>query len=304
MTDYILISLFSYLSVVVSTPVIMKIAFMTKFLDYPSRDPLKIHRDPIPLLGGLAIVLAVFSSLLIQVTVFEGSHRQVFGIALSLVILFLMGLYDDYKGLSPKKRLMGQFIAALVVVVCARLTVNLVPNSVINTALTIFCLMAMINAMNLLDGMDGLATGTTLVAAVGFLFGFIMSDNNFGVLLSMMLIGVSAGFLIYNFNPAKIFLGDNGSTVLGFLLGILAVLFSSHPNSVEHLTVPILILIVPILDTGLTVFRRLKNRTPVFQGDRYHLYDQLIHFGFSQRQTTVLIYCLASFGALAAASLI
>lgn len=278
----------------------MKLAFRTKFLDFPQGDPIKIHKSPIPLLGGVGITLAIFSTLFFGSILFNERNQILIGIGIALGVLFLMGLYDDYKSLSPNKRLIGQFIAALIVISVSKLSVGLFPSSLINQIITILYLMALINAMNLLDGIDGLATGITLLASIGFLLGFIILGNSLGILISLALIGASAGFLIYNFAPARIFLGDNGSTVLGFLLGICAVLFSSKPGSIAHFVVPILILIVPVFDTALTIIRRFKKRMPLLRGDREHLYDHLLSLGLSQRQTTVLMYCFGMFGLLTA----
>lgn len=303
MANYILVLTISLLLTTLSMPVIIKIAFRTKFLDCPGGDPLKIHRNPTPVLGGLGIILAVLSSLAVGAMILAVSRTKLLGVALPVFLLFLLGLYDDHKGLSPRVRLMGQFSAALILIKVGGLTVALFDHPLLNLGLTIVYLVALINAVNLLDGIDGLATGIALVASLGFLLAFIVSQNSLGLLISVALLGASAGFLFYNFSPARIFLGDNGSTVLGFLLGVLAVLSSSELHSMRQVLTPLLILIVPVLDILLTVSRRLKKHIPLFQGDRDHVYDRLISNGFSQRQTTAIMYGLASCGALAAAFL-
>ncbi len=168
-----------------------------------------------------------------------------------------MGLVDDYKGLKPATRLLGHVSASLIVIFVSGFSVKCIPIPFLSVLFTLLYLVGAINAINLIDGLDGLAAGITLVAAAGFLAGFMLSGNPLGVTIALGLIGSSIGFLIYNFPPAKIFLGDNGSTVLGFLLGVLAVLYSSKPYSTTHLLFPILVLLVPILDTCVAIGRRM-----------------------------------------------
>lgn len=300
MHDYLKILLGSFFATAIAIPVIIRLAMRTNLLDVPKGDALKIHENPIPVLGGLGITLAVLLSLFVGSQLVHESRSSLLGVGAAVVILFFIGLYDDYKGLSPYKRLIGQAMAALGAVLLSQSTVHLFPNQFISSVLTILCLVTFINAMNLLDGIDGLASAITLVAATGFLVAFIALANALGILLSLALIGCSAGFLIYNFAPAKIFLGDNGSTVLGFLLGMLAVIFASRSEAVAHFTVPLLILIVPLADTASAIIRRLIKRRPLLHGDREHLYDQLLSLGLSSRQTTGLMCCFGVVGTLGA----
>ncbi len=199
-------------------------------------------------------------------------------------------------------RILGQLSAALIIIFISKIVVNIIPYWYINIPITLFCLIVVVNSINLLDGIDGLATGSTLVASGAFLIAFMLEGNILGIMISLSLIGVTAGFLIYNFNPAKIFLGDSGSTVLGLLLGVLTILFLSKPYSLVHFSIPILILAVPILDTGLAIGRRILKHKPVFHGDRDHFYDQLMKKGFSQKQTSLIGYLFGFLAALVAVS--
>jgi len=225
-------------------------------------------------------------------------HKEITGLVTALLILFFTGLIDDLKGLKPFIRLLGQLIASLIVIFISDFSVTLIPIQSMNLAITIFYLIATTNAVNLIDGLDGLASGITLVASTGFLIGFILSGNSLGMLISLGLIGSSIGFLIYNFPPARIFLGDNGSTVLGFLLGILAVLSCSKPDSITNALFPLLVLLVPLLDTCVAISRRMINGLPLFIGDRDHLYDQLVKKGWSQRQTMLIMCFVGLFGSM------
>ena len=241
---------------------------------------------------------------LMGVIFFRELQKEITGLVAALLILFFIGLVDDYQGLRPVIRLLGQLVASLIIVFFSGLQVNIISVQSINLAIIIFYLMGVTNAVNLIDGMDGLAPSITLVASAGFLTGFILSENPLGIIICLGLIGVSIGFLFYNFPPAKIFLGDNGSTVLGFLLGILAVLYSSKPYSITDILFPFLVLIVPLLDTFVAITRRIIHRLPLLYGDRNHLYDQLAQKGWSQRQTMFVMCLFGLLGSIAGIILI
>lgn len=294
----------SFLVTLLSTPFVIKISHKTNLMDHPADDPLKIHRTPIPVLGGLGILSGIIISLLLGLTLFNNLLQNILGLMIALLILFIIGLADDSRSLKPWTRILGQLFAALIVIFLSGFAINLIPHRLTNTIITIFYLLGAINAINLIDGIDGLATGITLVASASFLIGFIFLENTLGIILSLSLIGVCSGFLLYNTHPAKIFLGDNGSTLLGFLLGILAVLFTSTPSSLEIFLFPLLVLIVPILDTSLAIYRRVKIHTPLSLGDRDHLYDKLIKKGLSQNQTTFLMCSFGIIGGLSGIYLI
>ena len=304
MIVFISILLITFLATTLCTPIAIKISYKTDFLDHPTEDPLKIHQTTTPLLGGLAIFSGLLVAFLMGAIFFSELQKEIIGLVASLLILFLIGLIDDYQGLRPVIRLLGQLVASLIIVFFSVFQVNLISVQSINLAIIIFCLMGVTNAVNLIDGMDGLASGITFIASAGFLTGFILSENSLGIIISLGLIGVSIGFLLYNFPPAKIFLGDNGSTVLGFLLGILAVLYSSNSGSIRGFSFPILILLVPILDMCLAIGRRIIKGLPLFYGDRDHLYDQFVKKGWSQRQTMFVMCLVGLLGSIAGIVLI
>lgn len=301
--NYLTILLVGFFVTVLSVPLIIKLAFRTGFLDIP-RGELKIHRRPTPLLGGAAILLAVLSNLGLESFADPDLRQRALAIGVSAFILFLVGLYDDYKTISPYSRLSWQLVTVAFLIFLGNLHIEISAYHGLNLAITVLYLMVLINAMNLLDGVDGLATGVAFVAACGFFIGFLFFADALGLVLSLTLVGATAGFLIYNFAPAKIFLGDNGSTLLGLLLGVLAVIFSENAFSSNRLLVPVFILIVPFFDLGLTIFRRLKKRMPLFAGDREHFYDQLLKLGLSQRQTSLIMYGFGIVGLMAAAFMI
>jgi UDP-GlcNAc:undecaprenyl-phosphate GlcNAc-1-phosphate transferase len=304
MTVFLSISLITFLITLISTSVSIKASHKTGFLDYPASNPLKIHLLPTPLLGGLGILSGCLSTQLLGVIFLKLFQQEIVGLAIALLILFCIGLLDDVKGLHPFLRLLGHLIASFVVIHISGISMKLISIMPISIVITIFYIIGATNAINLIDGLDGLASGITLIASIGFFAGFMTAENSLGMLISSGLFGTSLGFLVFNFPPAKIFLGDNGSTILGFLLGTLAVLYSTGPFSMAHFLFPLLVLIVPIGDTFLAISRRALKRIPFFYGDRDHVYDQLVRKGLSQRQTMLIICFIGLVGSLVANYLI
>jgi len=214
------------------------------------------------------------------------------GVLVGGAVVFGTGLLADTGKASPSIRLFSQAVAALMVVL-AGLEVGLIPLLYISIPLTVFYLVGGANAFNLIDGIDGLAAG---VAAVGCLFFGILSlwnGSSAGLVLSAALLGSSLGFLYFNFHPAKVFMGDGGSFLLGFVLASLAVLFTSTPYSFVWFAAPILVLGVPVFDTFLAIMRRLGGRKRLFLGDRRHFYDLVRARGWGDANTVLLMYGLA-----------
>ena len=267
-------------------------------LDYPSDSELKIHKKPMPLLGGIGIAMGVLASLIAIGILFNNSQRILVGLLTALLIILFFGLLDDIKGLKPAIKLFGHICSAFAAVLVLDITLDFFPYWYVSIPVTAFCLIASANSINLLDGIDGLATGITMIAALGFFVAFTLQGDTVWAALSLALISVTGSFLIFNFHPARIFLGDNGSNFLGFYLGLLAVKYAS--NSFVHLFVPVLILIVPIMDITLAIGRRISRQKPISTGDRNHYYDKLIKRGFSQKQTSLISYFIGILGASAA----
>jgi len=149
-----------------------------------------------------------------------------------------------------------------------------------------------INAVNLLDGLDGLASGVAFISSLGFLIVSVHQENTFAMILSLALMGTVLGFLRYNFNPASIFMGNCGSSFLGYILAALTIIFTNRPYELRCFVAPILIMGLPVLDTALTIIRRYRKNHPLFMGDRSHIYDRLVDRGFSVRQTAWVCYVI------------
>lgn len=268
------------------------------------------HR-PVSRLGGLAIYLAFALGLFI--ISFPGAEdlRSRWGLLACSTMVFMLGLVDDFHPLSPHVKLITQILISALAIGMGFTTDFFTPRlqnenvaQFLNVFLTFLWLVGITNAINLLDNMDGLAAGIALIAAGILGYFFIHSGDVLLAAISWSLAGSVAGFLIYNFPPASIFMGDSGSLFLGFTLAALAI--SRQPqasNVLAVMGVPILLFLLPILDTALvTVTRLLRGQSPV-KGGRDHTSHRLIAFGLSERQTVIALYALAMVAGLAAASL-
>lgn len=294
---YLLVFIVSLIVSCALTPLAKKTALRFNVVDHSGQNPLKIHKAAIPYLGGAAI----FGAFVMGLVLFMGLRwKQVgditvemyvkfLGILAGASIVFFIGLYDDIKPINPGLRFLGQFIAG-VILVFVGLKVNVIPFAVIGIPLTIFYVMGAINALNLLDGLDGLATGVSFIASVGFMAVSLLTGNAVGLVLSVVIMGATLGFLFFNFYPASIFMGDSGSTFLGFILAVMMISLTQRPYNFAGFLAPILILGVPIFDTAFAVIRRAINKKPLFIGDRSHFYDLLMDKFANQRLVCVIVY--------------
>jgi UDP-GlcNAc:undecaprenyl-phosphate GlcNAc-1-phosphate transferase len=257
-----------------------------------------IHNDHKPLMGGMAMFLGFAVALLL----FSGeAHWAAFGgVVGGAAFLALVGLLDDRFNLGIVVRLIAQSISG-VILIAVGIHIQLFGVPLLDYALTVFWVVALTNALNFLDNMDGQAAGMTAIAAAWFT---LIAFNEGLTLVSAMaaaLMGSAVGFLTYNFNPASTFMGDMGSLVLGFVLAALGITleFGAQPLGVTWM-VPILVLALPIFDTTLVVFTRLREGRSPFQGGKDHTSHRLMSLGLSQRQTLAVVYAAcALFGALA-----
>ncbi len=286
MTNLLLIFLAALTLAVGATPVAQRIATRTGIVDQPGAR--KIHRSPIPLLGGAAIYAAFILALLLFGDRFYVS--QVVGICLGATLVSFLGIWDDRNGLRPAIKLGGQILAALILVVSG-VQVQLFPNVWANVALTLFWVVGITNALNLLDNMDGLSGGASAIAAAFFLLLAAMSHQYLVGSLAAALLGACLGFLRYNFNPARIFMGDAGSLFLGFMLASLGIKLR-FPSNIPLVTwmIPVLVLGLPIFDTTLVTISRLRRGVSIFQGGKDHISHRLVAQGWTQREAVLLLY--------------
>jgi len=290
------------------TPLVRNFALKRGWVAQPGER--KIHTKPTPELGGTAIFVAMLLIVLGQVLGerflgWKGFISDVttqplalFGILGGATIIYATGLVDDLVELSPGWKLLGQIAAALVVALCGvriSFVINPLGNTLIDLGplavpITVFFLVAFSNIINLIDGLDGLAGGICAIAAVSMLVLARGLNQTSAAILAALIIGSCLGFLRYNFHPASVFMGDEGALLLGFLLGIIAMMGIMKTTAAIALAVPLLIVAVPIFDTASAIVRRLRHGDAVQQADRQHIHHRLLGRGFSQRQTVFIIY--------------
>ncbi|MCK4223716.1 MAG: sugar transferase [candidate division Zixibacteria bacterium] len=298
MVNVFLVFIISFVIVFGITPKVIRFAHKVGFLDYPTS--YKLHKRPTPLLGGVVVYLGFIVSFSLGIFL---SHIRwdgtLLGIFLGSLLLVLLGLWDDKKGLSPSHKLFGHISAALLFIFFSQ-RVILFTNSFLDALILLLWIVGLINALNFLDNMDGLCGGITFIHCIAFFVIGALTGQMVVVLISLSLAGAVLAFLKYNFRPAKIFLGDAGSMLNGFLLACMGVLFAQKNPSPHFLLVPILILSYPIFDITFVTFTRLREGRKVYIGGKDHSTHRMVKMGIKQRHMIWSIYltCLA-LGALA-----
>ena len=296
----------SFLFALLLTPFVRNIFRRFGIVDHPNDR--KLHRHPIPRVGGVAIVLAyaaAYACLLLAH--FQGGVKILHGLRFVMrlgpaaLLIFITGLIDDIWGLKPWQKLIGEVGAALMAYWAGIRIQDFVGFQLavwLQLPLTVLWLVACTNAVNLIDGVDGLATGVGLFAACTTLFAALLQNNIALALATAPLVGCLLGFLRYNFNPATIFLGDCGSLFIGFLLGCYGVLWSEKAATILGMTAPLMALSIPLLDTALAIARRFLRQRPVFTADRGHIHHRLLDRGLTPRKVALILYAFSALGAM------
>lgn len=274
------------------TPTVKKLALRLGAIDNP--DNRKVHKLPVPRMGGLAIYVGFLIAVLCSVTV----SKEILGLLLGGTFIVLLGILDDIYQLPARVKLVGQIFAALILVLFdIRIDWLTFPGSesyfyMENLAIpaTIFWVVSMTNALNLIDGLDGLAAGVAFIASLTVGVVAIQSGSYVVAILTLALAGSTLAFIRYNFNPATIFMGDTGSMFLGYMLAAVSVLGVVKSATAVALLVPAIALGLPIIDTFLAIVRRYSNGKPIFKPDKGHLHHRLLAAGLSQKQTVLLMY--------------
>lgn len=283
------------------TPPVKKLAHRIGAIDIP-KDSRRMHKKPIPRLGGLAIYLSfvVVSLLMGQWTM------QNFTILIGSAIIVVLGIFDDRNALGAKFKFGIQLIAAAVPVIFGNLRIELITNpnilsnqlylhfGVLSIPITIIWIVAITNAVNLIDGLDGLAVGVSAIACMTMLaVSLLIGEIPIAILLAV-LAGACVGFMPFNLNPASIFMGDTGSTFLGFMLATLSIQGMFKVYAIISFAVPFLILGLPIFDTAFAFTRRILSGRSPFSPDRGHVHHRLIDMGFNQKQTVAILYIIST----------
>jgi UDP-GlcNAc:undecaprenyl-phosphate GlcNAc-1-phosphate transferase len=312
MPDYMLAFIIAVGMALLVTPGVIYLAKKTGALDKP--DARKVHKDPIPRIGGLGIYLAFMTAMaavLFLVPVDEEVRQEIIGLVASGSLIVVVGLIDDYTNLPAKVKLLGQIVAACVLVLGFDVRIDFITDpfgdylflEYLAVPATIFWLVGLTNTVNLIDGLDGLAAGVSSIAAVTIFLVALQQGFMLVAVLTAALAGAAFGFLYYNFNPARIFMGDTGSMFLGFMLAGISVIGAVKSAATIALIVPILALGLPIMDTTFAIVRRYRGGVPIFKPDRGHLHHRLMDLGFSQRQAVLLMYVISALLGLSAVAL-
>ena len=279
------------------TPPVIWLAKKLNVVDKPNAR--KVHQAAMPRMGGVAIYLAfVVGALALGIYT-----RQVAALLIGSSIVMLIGWVDDAKGISPKVKLLGQVVASLVLIQ-GGFYVEFITNpfsdggiislGILTIPVTIIWLTGVSNAVNLVDGLDGLSAGVSAIAALTMTIVCIVQEQYTAAALAAVLAAAAFGFLRYNFHPARTFMGDCGSLFLGFVLGALAIMGLSKGATSISILIPLIIMGIPVFDTFFAIIRRLFLRRPIFEADKDHLHHSLLKRGLSHRRTVLTIYAISA----------
>lgn len=305
MRSYILLFLISLILTLLLTPFAKRLAIALGAIDIPDNQR-RVHQKPTPRMGGLAIYAAFLLTLccvpFLQNDIGQRFHahpRWYFSIVLSATVVFILGVYDDLKGCSAWLKVVVQVLAAVLLqsfgfgielLSLPFLGENFVPPSWLGFVLTVVWIVGITNAFNLVDGIDGLATGISAFALLSILFTAVAGGNYEIGLLAVILLGAVIGFLYFNFHPASIFLGDSGALTLGFMVAVLSLIGAQKGTTTIAIAIPLVSFGLPVVEVFLSLIRRFVGGKPLLQSDRGHIHHRLLDHGLSVRQTAILLY--------------
>jgi UDP-GlcNAc:undecaprenyl-phosphate GlcNAc-1-phosphate transferase len=314
MKTYFALFLISACASLVLTPLLRRFCERYRLVDEP-RDNRRVHEKPVPRLGGVAIYLSLLIALsalpLLNNLLTHTLRPDLRGIVVFLVcgfLVLLLGVYDDLRGANAKVKFAGLTgVAVLFFVLGGRIVTLSIPlvgsvtlHPILGFLLTLIWIVGIANAFNLIDGVDGLASGSALFSSLVLFSVSLIQGRPLVAVIALVLTGALAGFLRYNFNPASIFLGDSGSLFVGFSLAALAILGSQKASTAVAVAIPILAFGLPVVDTSVSIARRLISGKPIFQGDREHIHHMLLERGWSQRRVALVLYGVSALFALLA----
>ena len=309
--DIAIAFLLAFITAFVITPYTIRLAKKVGAVDIPNDR--RINKKAMPRLGGLAVIAGfVMSAIYLVITmkvenkidfISEGLDKKILGVFLGGTILTIICFIDDVKGIKPLVKLAGQLLSAIVVASCGVLIDNfvipfkensIIINEVFSYILTIGWIVGITNAINLIDGLDGLSSGITLIACISLLIIFSLNGSPLiAIILITALAGGIVGFLPYNFNPAKTFIGDVGSNFMGFAIAVISILGVAKTYTAIVIIAPIIVLALPIFDTIWAIIRRIvksKSIKGVFKADKGHLHHKLMARGYTQKQAVLILY--------------
>lgn len=281
----------AWLVTVFMTPIAIQIALKFNIVDKP--DTRKVHQKIIPRIGGIAIVVGFLITVLASVPI-DGPITGIIG---GGIVIAIIGIWDDCISLNPKIKLLGQLVAASIPYFSG-VSIHFAANpmgGIVNLEwlafpVTVFWIVAMINTVNLIDGLDGLAAGLCGISSLTVAVLMIAQDQWIPAILALALTGNCIGFLGYNFSPARVFMGDVGSMFLGYSLAVITIYGVLKSTITASLLIPIVILGIPIADTAFAIFRRVRSGKGIFQPDRGHFHHILLDQGYNHRQAVLIFY--------------
>lgn len=267
-------------------------------MDIP-QDDRRVHKKPMPRFGGIAIYIGIMLSL----GIFAFEDKGITSIMVGCTMIYILGLIDDLKDLRPLVKFLGQIVcAAVVFALGVRIefvtnyfgTGNMAFGSTACCVVTILWIVAITNAVNLIDGLDGLAAGISAISALCIGYVAYIHGQYVPTLAMMAIAGGALGFLPYNFNPAKIFMGDSGSELLGFSIAAVSILGTVKSATMVVVIIPAIVLGIPIFDTLFAIIRRLIRHQSIGTADKEHLHHRIMNAGFGQRRSVMILYCISS----------
>lgn len=290
----ILIIVTTFIFTALFIPVVKKIAEFIGAMDIPNAR--KIHKTPIPRLGGLGI----YGGFLLGYMLFGHHSVQMNAILIGSFIILITGIIDDIKPVPAKYKILGQIAGAAVIPLYGQIVLQDISAfglylnfGIFAYPVTIIFIVAIINCINLIDGLDGLSSGITSIyfLTVGIIGLLLNNSNGLDVTLTFIMLGSTLGYLLHNFPPAKIFMGDSGSMFLGYIIAVTALLGFKN-ITLTSVIIPMLLLAIPITDTLFAILRRLINHKPIGEPDKNHFHHQLLKLNLSKRKTVLLIYLI------------
>ncbi len=284
-----------------ANPFVTRLAVKIGAIDVP-KDDRRMHNKPIPLCGGLAIIFGF----LVAILCFGEMSREMSAMLIGAGIIAVMGVIDDCRDLNAKLKFAVQICAALVVVLYGNIRIEVFSNinpfsenpyiilpGWLSAVITVLWIVFITNAVNLIDGLDGLAAGVSAIMSVSLVFIAVRIGEGAIAVIGTALMGACFGFLPFNFNPAKVFMGDTGSTFLGFILATISIQGAFKSYAIISFAVHLLILGLPLFDASFAIIRRLVTGQGIMTADRKHLHHRLIDSGFSQKQTVFILYAIS-----------
>ncbi len=313
MKNYMMAFFTTILLAYIATPIVRNWANKIGAIDIP-KDNRRIHKNPTPLLGGLAIYFACIVGILIFVPL----NLRIIGIIAGATVIVACGYFDDVKSLRPGVKLAVQIAAALIVIYCG-VRINRFTNplyfltgskwielGVFSYPITLLWIVGLTNAFNLIDGLDGLAAGVSVISSMSLFAAAILlgPEQQYVPIITAVVAGSTLGFLPYNFNPAKIFMGDTGAMFLGFMLSVISAIGVLKSATALAILIPVFAMGLPIIDTAFAIIRRVSNGKSMVEADKGHLHHRLIDKGYSQKQAVLTLYSLSAILGVGAVAII